>query len=571
MILQPIIDLVELCHRHGVSRVVISPGSRSAALTLAFTRNNNISCTVVMDERAAGFIALGMAQQLRQPVALVCTSGSAAYNFAPAVAEAYFQQIPLVVLTADRPPEWINQNDGQTIFQENIYGKHVKQSTSLPADYTHPDSVWYINRVVNESLLGCQETPMGPVHLNVPIREPFYPNPGEIFTATKDLRVIKRVKTHAKLDDKTWQDIRLEWKSSARILIAAGQMVPSVSLQNILGKFSEMFDIPLVGDTISNVSNHGLGIAHQDLIFQRTDTDDLIPDLLITIGQSFISKKIKRFLQKNPVKTHWHVSEDLHVIDTFFSLTNQIPMDPVEFFNRLFEDLNHQAYGKNWGICKRNSYLASWVQAESGFRTVKMKYLKRLTVLNDITAVNFLVDNLRENNQIQVANSMSVRYLNVLGIEKGGVSVYCNRGTSGIDGCVSTAIGSALVNNGIVYLLVGDVAFFYDRNGLLIKDLPGNLKIVLLNNSGGTIFRMIDGPASQPELETYFETKHRYDARLTAEDCGLSYYLAEDLDGLKTLWEKFNSDETAAILEMKTDAAESVRAYKELLEYCAKT
>lgn len=570
MILQPIVDLVELCCRHGVSQAVVSPGSRSAALTLAFARNSGIECTVVMDERAAGFIALGMAQQLRQPVALVCTSGSAAYNFAPAVAEAFFQQIPLVVITADRPPEWINQNDGQTIFQENIYGKHVKQNVTLPADYNHRDSVWYINRIVNELLLNCQEIPAGPVHLNVPIREPFYPEPDEKFTPSSNLRIINRIKTLADLDTQTWHKIQEGWEESERILIAVGQMNPSLSLQDILKKFQEEFHIPVLGDSISNLLINEWSINHQDLILQKNCEADLAPDLLITIGQSFISKKLKRFLQNNRPLRHWHISEDRHVIDTFYSLTDQIPMDPTLFFNRLFEDLDYQNFVQNDDNSPNETYLESWLAAERKSKRLMSDYLKNLTMLNDLTAVKFMLDSLIEPAQLQVANSMAIRYVNLLGIDKQCIKVFCNRGTSGIDGCVSTAIGAASASDGPVYLLVGDVAFLYDRNGLLVHDLPNNLKIILLNNAGGTIFRMIDGPAKQPELETYFETRHEQTASRTAEDSGLTYYLVDSLIDLQDFWNKFEANAGPNILEIKTDPVESARVYKGLLSKAGK-
>lgn len=570
MILQPIIDLVELCRRHGVSQAVISPGSRSAALTLAFARNSGIECTVVMDERAAGFIALGMAQQLRQPVALVCTSGSAAYNLAPAVAEAFFQQIPLVVLTADRPPEWINQNDGQTIFQENIYGEHVKQNVTLPVDYNHPDSVWYINRIVNESLLNCRQMPAGPVHLNVPIREPFYPEPEETFVPSTDLRVINRINTLADLDTQSWDKIKEEWEGSQRILIAVGQMNSSQYLQDILEKFQKEFHISVVGDSISNLSKNEWSINHQDLILQKNYQEDLAPDLLITIGQSFISKKLKRFLQDSRLIRHWHISEDQHVIDTFYSLTDQINTNPVLFLNRLYEGLNSQNPEQNEYNSRDRNYLKAWLAAERESIELLGDYLDNLTSLDDLTVVKYVLDSIVEPAQFQVANSMAIRYVNLLGIGKQNVNVFCNRGTSGIDGCVSTAIGAARVSEETVYLLVGDVAFFYDRNGLLMRDLPKNLKIILLNNAGGTIFRMIGGPARQPELETYFETRHEQNARRTAEDSKMTYYLVESLNYLKSYWNKFSEDGEPSILEIKTDPVESARVYKTLLRNSGK-
>ena len=204
-ILQPLIDMAEICYRQGIRHVVISPGSRSAALTLAFVRHGGFQAHVCIDERSAGFIALGMAQQIDSPVVLICTSGSAAYNFAPAVSEAFFQQIPLLVLTADRPKEWQHQYDGQTIYQTGIFGQHVKRSFEVSPDYQHPDVHWAINRITNEAINLASSVPGGPVHINVPIREPFYPISGEEFAISDQVRIIKK-----QVHDTTWPQPVLE-------------------------------------------------------------------------------------------------------------------------------------------------------------------------------------------------------------------------------------------------------------------------------------------------------------------------------------------------------------------------
>jgi 2-succinyl-5-enolpyruvyl-6-hydroxy-3-cyclohexene-1-carboxylate synthase len=566
-VLQPLIDLVELCQLHGVSRAVISPGSRSAALTLTFARNPRISCTVVMDERAAAFIALGMAQQLQRPVALVCTSGSAAYNFAPAVAEAFFQQIPLLILTADRPPEWIHQNDGQTIYQSEIYGKHVKQFFQLSADYGHPDAEWFINLAINEALLTTTEYPPGPVHVNVPIREPFYPATGERFVATGGIRRIERISAAPQLDASTWHRLLDEWEDTPRILIAVGQHTGGDGLGKVLKKVTDEFRVPVLGDAISNLPRHELSITKHDLFLPQADKEYLRPDLLITTGKSFISKAFKQFVQAYPPRQHWHISPDPHIIDTFKSLTVHIPVAPEYFFEKLFEDIDYHRFVQNDEDGQDESYLEDWLGYERKGRVAVAHYFAKLSKLTDLTALDFVLSQVPAKAQLHVANSMSVRYVNQLTIENQEIEVYSNRGTSGIDGCVSTAIGAALLTSRPVYLLVGDVAFFYDRNGLLIENLPGNLKIVLLNNAGGTIFRLIDGPASQPELSAFFETHHSFDARRTAEDSGIAYTLAEDLDQLKTGWESFSKATGPALLEIKTDPEVSAEQYREWKAY----
>ena len=571
-VLQPLIDLAQLCYLHGVAHAVISPGSRSAALTLAFARNPNIECQVVMDERAAGFIALGMAQQLKKPVVLICTSGSAAYNYAPAVAEAFFQHIPLLVLTADRPKEWIHQNDGQTIFQTEIYGKHVKGFWELPADYSNPDVLWYINRSVNEALLSAQEFPYGPVHINVPIREPFYPGKDDIFQPTENIRVIRRTKTSATIDEETWRKIRVEWEGSKRILIAVGQQESSEVISGYLRKLTEEFQIPILGDIISNLGNGEYFISKQDLFLSEKCYDKLRPDLLITIGESFISKNLKTFLRKNPPEIHWHVSENAHIVDTFQTLTEQLNVSPNYFFSKLFGTGTNGSFGEQPALEKDDSYFSDWLREEQVTTQLLDHFLADLTLLNDMTAIRSVLKNLTKGSLLHLANSMTVRYVNLLGVDKEGVEIFCNRGTSGIDGCVSTAIGAALITERPVYLIVGDVAFFYDRNGLLIDGLPVNLKIILINNAGGTIFRMIEGPASQPELPKYFETTHQFNARRTADDSEITYFLVQyspspNSESLSNAWKNFSDTKTTALLEIQTDPEYDATVFRDLKKF----
>jgi 2-succinyl-5-enolpyruvyl-6-hydroxy-3-cyclohexene-1-carboxylate synthase len=563
-ILQPLIDLVQVCHLHGIRRAVISPGSRSAALTLAFARSPHFTCTVVMDERSAGFIALGMAQQLQQPVVLVCTSGSAAYNFAPAIAEAYFQQVPLLILTADRPPEWIHQHDGQTIFQNELYGKHVKSAYTLPADYTHPDSAWYINRSINEAIHLSTTYPEGPVHINVPIREPFYPDTTETYTPTPSQRVIEKVQLGKSLEGPQWHSLLDEWESMDKILIAIGQGSADADLQKALQTITEELQIPVVGDVTANLARHELSITKHDLFLISQTDDTLRPDLLITAGKSFLSKSLKQYLRAHPPQRHWHIEDSTHLIDTFQTMTSHIPMSAAGFFIKLFEDIDFHRFVQNDESMQEEAYLNHWVSNERKTIRLVRDYLKNITVLNDLSAVDFVLNNFQGPCQLHVGNSMSIRYVNLLGIDSKEVEVFCNRGTSGIDGCLSTAIGAALVTDLTVYLLVGDVAFFYDRNGLLIQNLPENLKIIVLNNRGGVIFRLIDGPAGLPEAETYFETRHAFTGSNTAKDSIMGYWQASTQDELTSVWESFVSASKASILEIQTDPEYNEEVFKGL-------
>jgi 2-succinyl-5-enolpyruvyl-6-hydroxy-3-cyclohexene-1-carboxylate synthase len=564
MLLQPIINLVDILARKGVKNAIISPGSRNAPLTIALVRHPEIATKSISDERSAAFIALGMAQNLKAPVAICCTSGSAAYNYAPAVAEAFFQEIPLIILTADRPKEWIHQHDGQTIYQTDIFGKHVKQSFEIGADYTHPDSVWHIERTINHAINLANAVPKGPVHINIPLREPFYPAENEDIVSGRDCRVMEVLPTETTLTKETWRSLLNDFQNFDRVLIAGGQAEFDEQLSSVLAKLQEEFGIVCLGDSISNV---GFQAISKHDIFLKPESENLKPELLITYGKSFISKGFKTFLRKHRGFEHWHLQTGDHLIDTFQSLTKILPLKPVDFFTKLYKDLDFEQF-KNGEEERDEQFKKDWFSLE----TKATIYLERFFEeaihdgnLNEFKAVKLILDALPANSQLHLANSMAVRYANYVGVapEK-GIEVFANRGTSGIDGCVSTAVGAALSTGKSVYLLVGDVAFFYDRNGLWNQYLPNNLRIILLNNHGGGIFRMIDGPSKQPELDHYFETVQSMNAENTAKDAGLDYFHVSNNETLESVMNEFiNPTGKSKLLEIETDSVKNAVIFKQ--------
>lgn len=581
-VLQPIINLAELLYQKGVRQVIISPGSRSAPLTLAVARHPHLQARVVADERSAGFIALGLAQQSRQPVAVICTSGSAVYNLSPAVSEAYFQGIPLILLTADRPHEWLYQQDGQTIVQTNIFGPHVKRSYDLPADYGHEDARWFIERSANEAVNLAMAIPAGPVHINVPLREPFYPSPGDVFQY-ESVRVVEQLPITTQLPAETWHQLLDEWNATDRKLILVGQMPYHPTLTEILTKVSTEFNVPVVGELISNLPRNGQFITQTDTFLASTNAQlltSLQPELIITLGGSFLARNLKTFFRQHPPARHWHLQPNPdRIVDPFRSLTTLIPMEPLAFWEKLFADVDYQHFLQGdedddtpdgADFCKR------WQAADrQALRLISQTLGQEIVsaeLFSEWAAVQLIMDALPPDSVLHLANSMPVRYANLCGLDaRQGVVVAANRGTSGIDGCLSTAVGAALATDKIVTLFVGDVAFFYDRNALWNTFVPPNLRIVLFNNHGGHIFRMIEGPAQQPELETYFETAQPLTARLTAEEFGMSYTVCQTATAITTALPDFYArSEQAKILEISTDKYRNkanFRTYKEQINY----
>lgn len=527
MILQPILDLVTICAQKGVRNVILSPGSRCAPLTLAFARHPEIHCRTIADERSAAFVALGMAQQLERPVVLVCTSGSAALNYGPAVAEAYFQQVPLVVITADRPAEWIDQWDGQTIRQPNVFGSHVKASYNFPDEFSHSDKVWHAHRISNEAIDLASAFPPGPVHLNVPLREPFYPEEGEQFTFNTKLAITEELKGKISLSPEMKQLIKASLEGFKRVLIVPGQQLPDPKLSEVLDQLVSNEQAVVITDIISNLQSSGTITYHDFFLGGIAQPESLRPDLIISFGKSIISKILKLFLRKSNA-VHWHIQPGGYSPDTYQSLGRHIHADPCLFLQFLGKHLNatHSGFFNDWYKLEKASAIAfPEMLDQAAFGEFKALYLSMKVIPSPV--------------KIHLANSMPVRYANYIGLRNLAQEVVCNRGTSGIDGSNSTAVGCTFTTKDLVVLVTGDMAFFYDRNAFWHNYNLSTLRIILLNNHAGGIFRMINGPASQPELEEYFETFQRLDASFLAEEHDFEYYLVADEKSLADVLKDF--------------------------------
>jgi len=605
--IQAVFNIAEICARHGITDVILSPGSRSAPLTLAFARHPAYrgKLRVVPDERAAAFIGLGIAQATRRPVVLVCTSGTAGLNYAPAVAEAFFQQIPLLILTADRPPEWIDQLDGQTIRQRNLYGAHAKGTFDFPADTSHADAKWHAERLINEAINLTLAGPAGPVHVNVPLREPFYPKVGEEMGYEAAVKIIRDDHSNTILPPAEILDLRRQLREAGRVLVVAGQQSENPTLTAALYEFAGARHITVVADTIANVGDVP-AVRHHDIFLaglSKEQKTDLRPDLLITFGQSLISKSLKIFLRDAAPAQHWHLQPTGEVADTFRSLTRIIRVQPAVFFQQLttYETKDYNRSGSQTSVSflslreaqkvieGSNSILSTsedqgsnpcistdtqpevgsipsgttqasltWQQANTAANAfLEQFFTAEGQPFNEFTAMRLALAGLPDDTALHLANSMAVRYANILGLPTDRqFDVFANRGTSGIDGCNSTAVGAALAQPGRpVVLLTGDVAFFYDRNAFWHNYPTPNLRVILFNNHGGGIFRLIDGPRQQPELDEFFETHQALTAENLCRDFSLRYLPVSSFTELEASLPVFFAPESgAAVLEVFTDS-----------------
>jgi len=562
---QPIYDIAEICVRKGIQHVVLCPGSRCAPLTLAFTRHPDITTHTFSDERSAGFVALGMAQSLRRPVAIVCTSGTAVYSLAPAVAEAHFSKTPLVVITADRPAEWIAQHDGQTIYQAEIFGKHVKKYFSLPQDYDHYDSVWAINRMINDALNFAVQAPRGPVHINAPFREPLYPAKGEDTIRYSDVRIVHEYLPADELSPAMKERIKQDWPGFTKVLLVSGQHVADQHLLSAIEIFREKHHLAIVHDVISNLHEVGDGISHSDLFLGQAPEDykrSLQPDLLITFGESLISKNLKLFLRRYPARKHWHIQGQGPVADTLQSVTDVFFTSPASFF----AFLNSIDARSSTGLESQKIYTARWRAEEIRVRAVLQDFFEG-EALHELALVRRLMMHLPAHSNLHLANSMSVRYANFIGLEPApkGIEVFANRGTSGIDGSTSTAVGHTLLSNKPNFLITGDLAFFYDRNAFWHNYPIPDLRVLLLNNHGGLIFDVLDGPSSTPEAREYFITRQGLNARAVCDEYGFVHLKVSSGQETDEVLEEFLTfDQRPKLLELEGDTTTNKKVFERL-------
>lgn len=551
MILFHITELVSICAKKGIQNAILSPGSRCAPLTIAFARHPQVHTRTVSDERSAAFIALGMAQQLEEPVALVCTSGSAALNYFPGVAEAYFQQIPLLILTADRPPEWIDQHDGQTIYQPEVYGKHVKGNYQLPDPSSNPDQRWHAARTVNEAINLAKQFPSGPVHINIPLREPFYPEQGEELVFPEKPRVFNLLNSNTQPTDESLIKLKNRLGVVQRIVLIPGQQRPDPVVQSLLDQLSTKQKAVIIADTISNLQSEQTITLHDHWLGNKEVSENLSPDLIISFGKSIISKSLKLFLRGTNA-SHWHIQPDGKAKDTFQRLTRTIATSPAYFLNWLVQNLNQQDA----------QYYQAWHTLEKRVSTALPQILQSQP-FGEYPALAQSLQKIPTLSKIHVANSMAVRYVNMLG--KRSQEVICNRGTSGIDGSNSTAVGCTFTTKEIVTLITGDMAFFYDRNAFWHNYTIPNLRIILLNNHAGGIFRLIDGPKDQLELEEYFETKQKLSAEHLATEFGFFYSKVINLEELEASLVDFYEDSLhPKIVEIESSSAKNAEIFKQV-------
>ena len=541
-------SIIEILSAKGIVNIIISPGSRNAPLTIGFAQNPNFNCYSIADERCAAFFALGIAQQTKQPTAIVCTSGSALLNYYPALAEAFYSQIPLIVISADRPQNKIDIGDGQTIRQENVFANHSVFNANLTEEASEENDL-KINLAIETAILK-----KGPVHINAPFEEPLYETTEELSVQPKITN--PKPETFPLIIENNEEVISV-WNTAKRKLILVGVNEANTIDKEIIENLASDPSVVVLTETTSNLHHESFINSIDTLItpFDDFDFKKFNPEVLVTFGGMVVSKRIKGFLRKYKPKHHWHI-DTLRAYDTFGALTKHFEMQPNDFFKDL---LSKTSFVKSNYFNNVNTVYQTRLER-------RKDYLNKIE-FSDFKVFEKVIESLPKNSMLQISNSSAIRYAQLIDIDN-SIEVFCNRGTSGIDGSTSTAIGAAVGSEKQTIFVTGDISFLYDSNALWNSYIPKNFKIILVNNGGGGIFRILPGHQEKPVFNTYFETSHKLTAEHLAKMYGLNYFTAHDVPSLENgINSLYDSNETPCILEIFTPTTENDLILKQYFKY----
>lgn len=534
--LQHITDLAEILFRHGIEDVVISPGSRNAPLIRAFYNRFYEKCKSIVDERSAAYFALGKSLVSGKPTVLISTSGTAVLNFAPAVAEAFFQGVPLLVITADRPPGWIGQQDNQAIWQNHVYGKNARGFYSLPLECRKNEDLWFAHRNINEAFVKTVSGIPGPVHINVPMREPLY---SELPPVSENLQVIQNENPGIVLNEN--RGLHEKWKVAKSIMFVCGQNSPNPVLQSEILRITNDKRVVVVAEPTSNLHTVATISSPETVLNSKINyPENALPELVVYFGGQMISKKIKVFLRALKGTTFYFVSPGDKIIDTFQNVNYIVKAEPASVLKSL----------KTKDSAENSDFQHFWKQENLYAGNIKEQYIQNLA-FSDLAAFKLISEKLPDDAMVFAGNSSVVRYLSYFNQKKR--CYFSNRGTSGIDGSLSAAAGVASKTTETVFAIVGDLSFVYDSNALWNRDLPKNLKIILINNRGGGIFHLLKGPSESVAFTPFFNAYHPVDLKKLTEAFGLDYHFCKNQAEIENSIQQLYPTKTKAeVLEIGT-------------------
>ena len=599
--------LTSVLKSHGLRRAVVCPGSRNAPIVHNLNEVDGITCYPITDERSAGFVAMGLAMgdpsPQPDPVAVVVTSGTALLNLYPAVAEAYYQKLPLVVISADRPEAWIGQQDGQTLPQPGVFGTMVNRSVNLPMVSNgdeQGEQAWHCERLVHEAIIDCVHRRIGPVHINVPIAEPLYQFTQSELPATHwldyvDTNLFGGTFHHGDLVD---------FLNAKKPMIIVGQDYPCTQLRGIKNiqrwavtlieptalatysqdparrEFSDDLLVSSFEEVLARLERGNIQLADVRGYVETYEVSDMMPDFILYVGGTLVSKRLKQFLRRAARSREdggggakvWRVSRDGECIDTLMHLDRIFCADPDQLADAMtsyeqVHPLDVDAYRERWWKALRMAKRHAYLYEPEYSSMAAVKYFQQ----------EFLAHSLDDTHHCRLfyANSMPIRLACIYARQY----VHCHRGVSGIEGTLSSAAGLSIYlaeqqwpnAKGVqpkVFCVLGDLSFFYDQNALWNQNLSGSLRILLLNNGGGAIFGKFDGLRSSAARERLVMAEHRTSACHVCEAHGVAYQNADDMASLRAGvdWLIHTSSECPMLLEVFTDIDADNRAVTEFFQ-----
>jgi len=547
--------LLESLSFYKIRHVVLCSGSRNSPLIHSFVQDPRFQCYFVADERSAGFFALGLILNLDEPVAVCCTSGTAVLNIAPAAAEAFYAEQPLLIISADRPLAWIGQMDGQTLYQEGVLGRLVKKSVNLPEIFDGDDNAeWFCNRLISEALHRLWHHGPGPVHINVPISEPLF---GFVQSPVVHAKPVAFEDLEYPPKNGKWLEL---WRNSIRRLIIVGQMQYSAEVSEWLQELAESGECVVLAEYLANLQGVD-AIGNFDAVLESanpTDLEKLKPDFVLYFGGHIVSKRLKNFLRKNPCN-QLIIRENGEVVDLFCSLTSVLEGKPQAY---LWELVNQSEFSQS---SDSKEFVNDWKAFSRKVTAFSAAYT---FPYSDLFAVRSVMANIPEKSYLHLGNSCSVRNAQLFPLPS-GTRVYCNRGTNGIEGTLSTAVGFASIlkpSDSQVFVILGDLSFFYDMNALWNRQLSPNLRILLINNGGGGIFHKINGLKNVSSLSEFIFGKHKMSAKGWAESVGCTYLSAGNISEFDSHLERFTGNQQKSkpiLFEVFTDSKLSASIQEE--------
>ncbi len=546
---------------HGVGTAYCSPGSRNAPLLIALEACQEIAKQIVVDERSAAFQAYGSALVEQRPVALVCTSGSAVLDYAPAVAEAYYSGVPLIVISADRPREWIDQEDSQTIRQFGVLSHIVKGSYDVRAipegsgkEYTE-DVKWTINRTVNEALLKALEGKQGPVHINVQLSEPL----GELSEeVSPEERCVSMITVSDSLPSSILNSLAEE-AAHSKIMLVAGFTTPDHKLDRAVRMLATLPNVVVMAETLANLHDPQPMSTMIDAVLCDMTTEEKIkmrPDIVISFGGALVSRMLKQYLRDYSPRRHWSLGYSNYFCDCFKSLTHKIEISPASFLRQMSGKL------RKMNLKIESDYSLLWERQRIKSAALTRDFIDRAP-WSDIKALDYVFRNYSFDN-VFLSNGTAVRYSQLL--PHNCHAEYCNRGVSGIDGSTSTAVGGAWAYRGKTCLISGDMSWLYDSGASALNLMPNDMRMIVLDNSGGGIFRFIKSTSKIPSeiLNQYFCVKELPNIGDIAAAYAIDTMEANNMEqlagGVDWLME---SSDFPRMLIIKTPAEESAEILKE--------